>query len=170
MNGRCTSAAVALFATACSYVASPSQPRPPLPFAANATFLAPLPDVTEETREGWEASTGTTAEVTVSGDPNDEENVVSGIDFGNYRLGALSIGKENDADDGKLAGEKVRYTLTVTASEGRVKGVKVNDLPPEVTTYTPGSWSASSSLGGALVGNLKLVHVYASPGIYTPPD
>jgi len=126
--------------------------------------------VTEETREGWEASTGTTAEVTVSGDPNDEENVVSGIDFGNYRLGVLSIGKVNDADDEKLAGERVRYTLTVTASEGRVKGVKVADLPPEVTTYTPGSWSASSSLGGAHIGNLKLDHVYASPGIWDLGD
>ncbi len=126
--------------------------------------------VTEETRGGWEASTDTFVDVDVSGDKNDEGNAVSGVDFGNYRSGVLSIKKRNDADDEKLAGEKVRYTLTVTASEGRVKGVKVADLPPEVTTYTPGSWSASSSLGGAHVGNLKLDHIYASPGIWDLGD
>ena len=46
MNGRCASVTVALWASACGYVATPSQPRPPLPLAANAPVEARVPDAT----------------------------------------------------------------------------------------------------------------------------
>ena len=123
--------------------------------------------VTEESREGWTNATPTLVDVSVSGDPNDDANAVTGVDFGNYRsVGTLSIEKENDASTPKMPGETVRYTLRIAAGEGRVTGVTVNDLPPEIATYVDGSWSAESSLGSAHVGNLKLDHIYASPGIW----
>lgn len=123
--------------------------------------------VTEESREGWTNATPTSVDVPVSGDPNDDANAVTGVDFGNYRsVGTLSIEKENDATAPKAAGETVRYTLTIKAHDGKVNDVSVTDLPPKVATYVPDSWTAESSLGDDHIGNLKLDHVYASPGIW----
>ncbi|NTW89289.1 MAG: VWA domain-containing protein [Candidatus Moranbacteria bacterium] len=131
--------------------------------------------VCEVMQDGWEQTypSGETSCHTVTlpdnGQEESVENMVVGpkYDFGNAKLGLLSIEKENDTNgEERKPGETVKYTLKVTASEGKVLDVKTTDLPPEVATYVPDSWTAESSLGGAHVGNLKLDHVYASPGIW----
>ncbi|NTW14505.1 MAG: DUF11 domain-containing protein, partial [Candidatus Moranbacteria bacterium] len=140
-------------------------------------------DVTETGQSGYEllsaecAAQGGEERVSTTGEYNGEDGV-NGVTVGNdvtctfinAKLGLLSIEKTNDATTPKAPGETVGYTLTITASEGKVSDVKVTDLPPKVATYVSGSWKAVSSLGGAHIGNLKLDHVYASPGIWDLGD
>ncbi|NTV54907.1 MAG: hypothetical protein HGA16_00175 [Candidatus Moranbacteria bacterium] len=136
-------------------------------------------DVTETGRSGYEllaaecSAQGGEERVSTAGEFNGEDGV-NGVTVGNdvsctfinAKLGLLGIEKENDATAPKAAGETVRYTLTIKARDGKVNDVSVTDLPPKVATYVPDSWTAESSLGSAHVGNLKLDHVYASPGIW----
>jgi uncharacterized repeat protein (TIGR01451 family) len=136
-------------------------------------------DVTETSQSGYELLS---AECTTQGEEEDASTIgefngedgVNGVTVGNdvtctfinAKLGLLGIEKENDATAPKAAGETVRYTLTIKAHDGKVNDVSVTDLPPKVATYVPDSWTAESSLGSSHVGNLKLDHVYASPGIW----
>ncbi|NTW45476.1 MAG: hypothetical protein HGB18_00280 [Candidatus Moranbacteria bacterium] len=136
--------------------------------------------VCEVPREGWVQSyPGTVSEpachsVTVpdSGNRESAGNSVDGsaYDFGNGRLGTLSIEKFNDATSPKKPGETVKYTLRISASEGRVLGVSVTDLPPSVAAYVDGSWSAESSEGSSHIGALALDHEYHSPGVWALGD
>jgi uncharacterized repeat protein (TIGR01451 family)/LPXTG-motif cell wall-anchored protein len=84
----------------------------------------------------------------------------------------LRIQKSNDATAPQTPGSDVLYTLTVTAPENNattVSDVHVSDLPPAGFVYRPGTWTASSS-NSSHTGDLKLDHVYASPGIWSLGD
>ncbi|MEI8343698.1 MAG: LPXTG cell wall anchor domain-containing protein [Candidatus Moraniibacteriota bacterium] len=79
----------------------------------------------------------------------------SSYDFGNAKLGSLSIEKTNDASSPKRPGEKVKYTLKVTALEGKINHVSVTDLPPAGFAYVSGSGQGA-----------PFIHEYASPGVW----
>ncbi|MEI7749771.1 MAG: VWA domain-containing protein [Candidatus Moraniibacteriota bacterium] len=85
---------------------------------------------------------------------------------GNYSL---------DGSNSLQPGDSVKYIIKVKAKGGvkgeienlsNVENVTVTDLPPAGFTYRPDSWTAKSSVGGAHIGDLKLSHVYASPGVW----
>jgi len=76
--------------------------------------------------------------------------------IGNHELGELELKKTNDSLGlKKKPGEKVKYTLEITASKGKVFGVTVTDLPPTGFTY----------ISGSAVG-APFIHEYASPGVW----
>ncbi|MDX9848796.1 MAG: hypothetical protein RBT74_17590, partial [Tenuifilaceae bacterium] len=105
---------------------------------------------------------------------NESRNYVYGpeYNFGNQFIAPeLTILKYNSQwPTVQSPGSVIDYTIEVEALENDVNGVVVTDLPPEGFKYLSGSWSASSSLGGGHIGNLKLDHIYASPGVWDLGD
>lgn len=105
---------------------------------------------------------------------NESQNAVWGpeYNFGNQFINPeLTILKYNNQwPTIQSPGNVIDYTIKVEASENNVNDVIVTDLPPEGFKYINGSWSASSSLGEGHIGNLKLDHIYASPGVWDLGD
>ncbi|MFC1622262.1 hypothetical protein ACFL13_02710 [Patescibacteria group bacterium] len=89
----------------------------------------------------------------VVGEP-DKECIVT-----NTKIGELTISKENDATGDLKVGDKVKYTITVTAKNGKVLGVNVIDLLPEGFEFDWGSWSGPNMPTG-----------YTSPGTWALGD
>ena len=80
---------------------------------------------------------------------------VTDINFGNVQdEPELQITKENDWDGVDLladSGDKIKYTLTVTAVNGNVNDVLLTDTLPEGFEYVSGTWTAVSDIRGDLV-------------------
>lgn len=77
----------------------------------------------------------------------------------------LTIEKYNNRWPNAIGtGSDVSYTIVITAKNNKVYNVKVKDLLPKGFVYQKGSWSAVSSVHGAL----SLPEpTYASPGTWT---
>jgi uncharacterized protein YegL len=84
----------------------------------------------------------------------------------------LTITKSNNTGGADMSpGDQVQFTLTVTASDSAVLGVEVEDLPSLGFKYTPGSWTATSSVRGDIKASLVTTEpTYASPGTWQLGD
>lgn len=110
-------------------------------------------------------------ELPFNGEFNFTQNAVFApeFNFGNMQeIPTLEISKSNNRSGQDLhTGDNVTYTITVENLEVPAYNVKVTDLLPEGFKYRSGSWSATSSISGALALGEP---TYASPGTWSLGD
>jgi len=93
------------------------------------------------------------------------------VNFGNFIQSRMYVVKSNSAwpTDQKV-GDEITYTIKIMAMGGPVTEAQVFDLPPLPFIYTPGSYTAESTLRGDLKGTVTAEPTYASPGVWKLGD